>query len=710
MRMKYFAPLLAASLLAPCLHAQQHSIQNAAIRVSFNSSGAYTITDTSTHWSLTGNLPEKPASIRVTSATDSLGAYKEIDARYQNGARTAAIRLYRNRAAVLFLDEHKAAAPNSQPFPQFTALPADLYRFSYAVKTFAPFEFGKLGSQGPWILFDSTRDTMVLSPADNYLVADLTASPSGQAQSGIDPQITTLPAGFTHRTLLTFGHGINHTLNAWGADLQSLNDKPRVPNDAGVMLKKFGYWTDHGAIYYYKFDPALGYEGTLLAVRDQYKKLGVPIAYLQLDSWWYPKAKGNTLEHGSADNGALIYRANPKIFPNGLDAFHQQLGLPMVTHARWFSPLSPYRKEYRFSKNVIIDPRFWNSTAEYLHKGGVTVYEQDWLNDNARPAIKIAQSHAFLADMAHAMARENIAIQYCMPLPGYYLASTQFANLRTIRVSDDRFERARYNDFLYGSELAHAVGLWPWSDVFMSDELENLVLSTLSAGPVGVGDALGKIDAANLKRVMRADSVILKPDTPLVPIDATYLADAAAEASHRQPGPMLAMTRTNFGSATEDYVFAYPRNGSGDAHSAGTTVPLRELGIHSPVYAWNWQTQQGEIVPANGSINMQYANGWAYDVLAPVNKRGIALLGDTSKIVPLARQRFAAVSNNGAIHATILFATREKSVALTGYSTHKPRVRARRGSISDLHYDATAHTFTFNVSPSSTAPVTIEIR
>jgi hypothetical protein len=682
------------SLLLPAqLSGQDRTVRNSAVEASFSPSGAYSITDVATHWTLHGELPQA-AEVEITSGSDALGKYQQINASYDNHARTAEIRLYRNRSSVLMLDVHRNEATNSSPFPQFASLPPGLHRLSYSVKAFAKFEFGKLASQGPWLLFDQRRNTMVLSPADNFLVSDLEEAPDGKVTSGIDSQIATLPAGFTHGTLLTFGHGINSTFNAWGAALQKLNRKPAVPNDADVVLEKFGYWTDNGASYYYKFDPSLGYEGTLLAVRDQYKKMGVPIAYLQLDSWWYPKTRGNTLKGGTGDNGAIVYRADPTIFPDGLNAFHKRLGLPMATHARWFSEASPYRREYKMSNNVVIDPRYWNATASYLSDAGVVVYEQDWLDKNARPAVNIAQSKEFLSEMAGVMAARKIGIQYCMALPGYFLASTQFPNLSTIRVSDDRFERARYDEFLYGSALAHAVGLWPWADVFMSDELPNLVLATLSAGPVGVGDALGHIDAANLKRVMRADSVILKPDTPIRPIDATYLADASDARS-----PMVALTRTDFGPASEYYLIAYPRSGS----ASSTTVSLDDLGIHGAVYAWNWQDQSGKTIPAGGSITVPFTSGWGYEVLAPINKNGIALLGDTSKIVPLARKRFASVTNNGAVNAVFSFAAGESFVRVSGYSRHKPKIRAQQGTVHNIHYDAATGVFSFSASLESGA-------
>jgi hypothetical protein len=499
---------------------------------------------------------------------------------------------------------------------------------------------------------------------------------------------------------MVFGNGVNHTLDTWGEALQKIGGKTPVANDADVVLDRFGYWTDNGANYYYKFDPSLGYEGTLLAIRDQFKQLGVPLGYLQLDSWWYPKEKGNSARGG--DNGALTYRADPGIFPDGLDGFEQRLELPLVTHARWFSQSSPYRSEYKMSKDVIIDPRYWSATAKYLHDGGVVVYEQDWLDKNARPAINIDEAHAYLVEMANSMAKEGIGIQYCMPLPGYFMASTQFEKLRTIRTSDDRFQPSHYDFFLYESELAHAVGLWPWADVFMSSELSNLVIATLSAGPVGTGDALGAIDADNLKRAVRTDSVILKPDTPLIPVDAMYAEDASGDAKT----PMIAVTRTNFGAATETYVFSYARGGS----QTSAQVKLSDLGVTGPVYAWNWRLQTGRVVAADGTLPLTDDKDWDYEVLAPINERGIALLGDTSKIVPLARKRFVAVSDKKSLETTVAFAQGERSVTITGYAEHRPKVTAIKGSADGLTYDDSTHLFKFALSPGNGQTAKVSIR
>ncbi len=674
---------LAALAAMPAL-ARTVNAQNATLHASFSSDGTYQIHCIQTGWDLQGTLPENPTALAAKSGSDALGAWAEVDA--ATPGRVAIIRVYQQQPIVLFLDRRTQPAPNRHPFPQFAALPPGLEEFSYGVNTFAHYQFGKLGAQGPWVLFNAKHDTMVLSPADHFLVADMQAPPGGMVSSGVDPQIKTLPAGFEHGTLLVLGRGIDQTLNTWGQALQTRNGKQPVPDDADVLLNKFGYWTDHYATYYYKYEQSLGYEGTLLAVRQAYQKLGVPIAYMQLDSWWYPKEKGNSLA-AMGVNGATVYRADRTIFPKGLRAYHQQLGLPFVVHARWIAPDSPYRHEFKMSNNVILSPKYWNQTAKYLHRGGVAVYEQDWLDHNARPAINLTDPQQFLGNMAHAMAAQRIAIQYCMPLPGYFMASTRYQNLQTIRVSDDGFRRSRWDWFLYGSAFARAVGLWPWTDVFMSHQLPELILSTLSAGPVGVGDPINEIDAANLKRVMRADSVLLKPDTSIVPTDATFQNDAA-----NLDSPMVASTH----SGDEVEVFAYPRRDE----QKQVTVPLRQLGITGEAYAYNWVDHTGQRIAAQGSFTMPFANGWAYSVLAPVDARGIAILGDTNAVVPLAAKRFQVVTNSRNVQITVTFSSGEQAITLTGWSKQHPRVHAGKGSVGDLHYDATTQLFTVEVHPS----------
>jgi hypothetical protein len=675
--------LTAALCCAPPAFARSLAVASSVVQATFDGTGAYRVRCRNTRWSVEGKLGEKPNLITRRSGADRLGRWREVDAR--TGVEVAAIRVYEHHPIVLFRDERTEAGGNALVFPNFNALPPGVMELSYDANTFAPYEFGSLGAEGPWVLFDREREALVLSPADHFLAAAMSDGSGAVDAGGIDPTITRLPAGFRHQTLLVLGRGIAATLNAWGHALEVLNGKKPVPNDAGVLLRKFGYWTDNGAAYYYKFVPSLGYEGTLLAVRDAYRQLGVPVGYVELDSWWYPKEKGNSLA-AMAVNGETVYRAERKIFPQGLGEFHEEMGLPFVVHARWVAADSPYRREYRMSRNVVLSRAFWRSTASYLHEGGVAAYQQDWLNENARPAINLTDPQQFLGNMARAMGQEGVAVQYCMALPGYFLASTRYQDVEAARVSGDRFERSKWDEFLYGSALAHAVGLWPWSDVFTSRELPELILSTLSAGPVGVGDALGQIDASNLKRAMRADSVLLKPDAPAEPVDATIIADA-----QRLQAPMVAATR----SGDEVEVFAYPR-ARGDE---GVTVSLPEVGLSGPAYEWDWVRRKGRRVAAGGSFRMTFQNGWAYAVVTPIGRDDIGLLGDTGKIVPLARERFPMVTNFGHARVGVEYAAGESAVTLAGYAAQRPTVRALRGSVDSLHYTEATHLFRVTVHP-----------
>src|SRR5207237_565560 len=169
-------------------------------------------------------------------------------------------------------------------------------------------------------------------------------------------------------------------------------------------------------------------------------------------------------------------------------------------------------------------------------------------------------------------------VMYCMELPSYVLQSTVYPNLTTTRISPDRFDSTRWSSYLYGSRLASAVGLWPWSDAFFSTERDNFILSLLSAGPVGVGDALQTASAANLRSTARPDSILVRPDTSIAPIDSSFVAEASGSGA-----PMIAAATTVDGSALRAaYVFAY-KTGSG---TTATFAPAA-LGFSGPVVIYD---------------------------------------------------------------------------------------------------------------------------
>lgn len=673
------------------------SISTPYVTINVTAKGGYTIVSQSPAWTFGGNVGQSLTNITVDTGSDGIGSYQEVDFNYvdkNSASRGGGIRAYNAHPVVLFIDSYLSTAPNTTPFPQLGTYPNNLYHMSYQY-AFAQHTFSKFEADSPWFYFDKQGNSFVLSPASNFMIAT-TVKTNGVISSGIDATISTLPAGFVHRTFLVIGQGVNAVFGIWGHAMTSLQGKSRPANDSDVTLNKLGYWTDHGATYYYNYDPNLGYAGTLIAAYNSFKRASIPLGYIQLDSWWYPKGPSHTwTDH---NGGIYTYNADPTIFPNGLSPF-QQLAIPLVTHAKQIDASSPYRSQYTMSNNVSTDPKYWNMVAGYLQSNGVATYEQDWLAQKALPATNLTDPDAFMNNMAKSMSAAGLTMQYCMPLPRHFLQSSLYNNLTSIRVSGDRFSNARWDDFLYASDLASALGVWPWSDVFMSTETDNLLLATLSAGVVGVGDAIGAESATNLLQTIRADGVIVKPDAPIVPVDSSFIQDAQALNT-----PMVASTYTDFGGGMRAlYAFAYARA----SHSlAAASFTPASLGLPGSVYVYNYFTGVGTVVPAGGTFTDTVSSG-SYYIVVPVGRSGIAFLGDAGKFVSLGKKRITQLTDTGSVQASVTFATGETSLTLYGDAPSRPHVTASDGSVGAVTYNSTTGLFSYPVTPGADGAATV---
>ncbi len=660
-------------------------------------SGAYSITFSQPAWTFAGNVGAAATGITGATGVDAVGAYHEITFAFTDtSAKTAGVRAYDQLPVAILTETYVASATNdAPPFPTFTSYPQVAHHVTYSDTEFSPVSFDTLTSDSPFVFFDDSADTFILSAASDFMNAATAESTSGALSSGIDPAVPTLPAGFSHRTVLVAQPGINAAYATWGGVLTSLSGKTRVANDATPYLERFGYWTDNGAYYYYNYDTSTGYPATLLSVSNYFTSIGVPLAYMQLDSWWYPKG-AQQLWSDKAD-GQYTYTADATVLPDGIASLQQSLGMPLITHARWIDPSSPYRSQYTMSNDVSTDPAYWASVASYIAGAGVAVYEQDWLNQNALPdTTNLTDQNAFMDNMASAMAAKGIDVQYCMPLPRHYLQGSKYANLTTTRVSVDRFSSPRYVDFLYVSLLTSSLGAWPWSDTFNSTETDNLLLSTLSAGMVGVGDESGTASAANLLQTVRPDGVIVKPDVPIVPIDQTFLNQA-----NGVDAPLVAATYTDFGGGMRaSYVYAF---NVGTSVSASFTPAA--LGYSGQVMVYDYFQQTGALVSASASYTQDLSGGSSYYVVAPVGPSGIAFLGDRGKFVSLGKKRITQLSDDGTLSISVAFASGETSVTLHGYAASQPTATASVGTVGAVAWDAGTNLFTVSVAPASGAAV-----
>ena len=682
---------------AASLHAVS-IVGNAGLTVTVSADGSYEIAVPNPAWRLAGSIGGSPSNLAVLSGIDAAGgAYSEISFDFCTDAqRHAAIRTYVASPAVLFTVSLPSGGPNTFSFPTLTVYPKGLSHIAFS-GTFAFPTFQGWNDESPWVSFDSAMNTVILSPASHFMVARTCFTPAGELASGVSLKITSLPVGFTQQTLLVIENGINRAFNDWGRLLTGVTGKVRPSNDADVTLSQLGYWTDAGSSYYYSTEPGLTYPETLSAVQADFARQGIALGYVQLDSWFYPK--GAAADWTSLGDGIYEYVAASSLFGSSLATFQGALGIPLVNHARWIDPASPYQQQYRMSGTVSTDPLYWGEVARYLASSGSAGFEQDWLADKATTAYNLTDGDDFLGNMASALGQQNVSIQYCSATARHFLQSSKYNNVTTIRTSQDRFDQPRWTNFLYASRLASAVGAWPFTDVFMTCETDNVLVATLSAGPLGVGDRIGSLNAANLRRAVRPDGVIVKPDVPLVPLDSSFWSD-----SQNAQAPMIAATYSDFGDLRGWYFFLY-------AQGANTQAQFRlsDAGVNGPVFLYDYFNDTGRIAQPDELLN-EDVQGYRYLVAAPIGMSGISVLGDTGQFVTLGKKRVTALADDGVVHVSLAFAAGERSRTLQGYSPDPPTVTAGTGAAGTRSYDPATGRFTVEVMPGPDGVASLRIR
>jgi hypothetical protein len=709
-----FLIVWSSNVFAKTVHTNKNDI-----KVEINQqTGNYTIASNALNWTFSGTVGQAINSLKETTGTDKNGEFHQVNFQWNaDNHYTASIQYYQNQPVVLFsLHVPDGAKHIEAKFPDFTKFPKDLNKFSYGNDVFSPHQFKLNNTSTPWLFFDNEDNAFILSPASDFIVSKMVGNGEDTIASGLNDNLANLPKNFSHQSVLIMEKGIANAWTDWGNCLRNIYGRIRPANDADKMLKYYGYWTDNGADYYYNYDTTKGYASTLIDLTKTYKQEGIPLGYVQLDSWWYDKSiydpdgnptadhKNKNLPFGSWNRygGTMSYTANKYLFPNGLAAFQDEIKLPFVVHARWIDPHSPYHQKYKISGYAAVDPAFWKSVAEYLKAANVFCYEQDWLNYiyDKSPAMStdLNVGNAFTDGMANGFKAANINMQYCMAEPRFFLQGVKYNNLTTIRTSDDRFEQHKWSPFIYNAQLAYALGIWPWCDVFKSNEMGNMILANLSAGPVGTGDAMGKENKKNILMTCREDGVLIKPAITIIPFDQTYIDQA-----NNLNKPVLAWTYTKHNSLQTDYVFSFTEKNASDRN---IRFKPATIGMQGAVVVFNPITKEAKNINASEDFNVTIGkDNYAYFEIAAYTPSGIALLGDEDKIVATGKQRIAAVKTSPKTLAiTVAFATTEKSVTLHGFY-EKPF----KASIGKLTLDAESKYFTLQLPKGSAAEETVKL-
>jgi hypothetical protein len=276
---------------------------------------------------------------------------------------------------------------------------------------------------------------------------------------------------------------------------------------------------------------------------DALHKISLPFHYLQIDSWWYYKGIGG---------GVSNWTARPDVFPDGLVALDRKLeNIPIVAHNRYWSYDTVYKQNYSFVLDEaagkalpIGNDSFWIDLFTQARQWGLVVYEQDWLItqivDFSPARTDIHLGHQWLMSMGEAAEKLNINLQYCMSLPRHILTALEIPRVTHTRASTDYavhlMGRAQQWAIGISSMFADAIGLAPFKDVFWSTSKQpgksygpnteevlpdrEILIATLTTGPVGPGDAINYTNIERIMKCCRKDGLILKPDRPLTTINA----------------------------------------------------------------------------------------------------------------------------------------------------------------------------------------------
>ncbi|XP_052789947.1 uncharacterized protein LOC128224213 isoform X2 [Mya arenaria] len=395
---------------------------------------------------------------------------------------------------------------------------------------------------GPLALFDSDGRTLVLSPFNNFMSASFLhdAGIGGNYYGGIMGGVSSVPMGYTQEFILYYDTGINKAFEGWGKLMRTFYGKDPARQQEDMTIKYLGYYTDNGAYYYYNTEKNKTYEQTMLDVRTYANNKTIPYKYVQYDSWWYYKG---------VDDGVKTWVSRPDVFPDGFLNVSRMMGLPAAAHNRYWASDTTYAKQnggtYDFivekSKALPVTKKFWDDLFNEAKKWGLVMYEQDWLNVEFSGVQALLHNltlgTTWLDQMATAADDAGIFIQYCMANPRHAMQALMYPRVTQGRVSNDYSPGDGQWSIGISSIFATALGIAPFKDTFWTTETQpgniykrtepnwklNMVVSTLSTGPVGPSDMVGATNVSMLMKCCRSDGVILKPQFPIRAIDAQIL-------------------------------------------------------------------------------------------------------------------------------------------------------------------------------------------
>ena len=181
-------------LLAPAvIHAETVSAFSTGLTLTVTEAGRYTVSSEDPAFRFGGDIGTPLRNLVTGAGIDNLGSYREIAFHYSsNGLRTASVRIYAESPIVLFSVTYLELAPNAVRFPALAEYPRQLFHLAYE-GIFGTHRFNRLAPDSPWIFFDSSANTFIISPASHFDVASTVMGDAQAIESGVSQRVATLP-------------------------------------------------------------------------------------------------------------------------------------------------------------------------------------------------------------------------------------------------------------------------------------------------------------------------------------------------------------------------------------------------------------------------------------------------------------------------------------------------------------------------------------
>lgn len=562
-----------------------------------------------------------------------------------------------------------------------------------------------------WLIAPDGR-SLLLAPLDAFH-DQVIAVPRGAGEAargvrcGWHGDLDSVPAGFATELALWAGPGPRSVLEAWAAALRRRHATQRPSRYADDTVARLSYWTDNGGAYWYRTEPGMDVTQTLAGVAASLRGAAVPVRAFELDSWFYPHEKTRAVNPQGQERvpptGLLTWEPRADLLPDGIEGLRKRLGdPPLILHGRHISSASPYLREFEAwvdgDRAHPTGPELFDRFLAQAAGWGAISFEQDWLVEmwlgvrglRERPG----RVRAWQEGLDAAAARHGLSLVWCMATPADFFQTLTLKRVVSIRTSGDyRYlsgNASHWVRFLYTNALARALGLLPFKDVFLTsrdgDGLDGdphaeaeAMLSALSAGPVGIGDRIGRTDAGIVRRTCRADGLLVKPDLPIAALERCFRADAWFE-------PVLLVGETISEHPAGRFVYVAAMNAWRGATQLTDRVAFSELGDArptTPFVVYDWRSGSFERGDPDGALAFELApSGWDLRVLCPWLPAGIAVFGDTKLYATAGDRRLAGLrpTENG-LRLDVLGA-RGEAVCIEGCS-ERPLVRVSAWSPAD---------------------------